>query len=330
MSDRLRLTILGGFLGAGKTTWLRHQIHHGTYARAHLIVNEAAEAAVDDTRLAGAAGLTVLAGGCACCDAVRRLREALRGLCEDRSAGRGVAEVVLETSGLADPARIVAMIRADPVLARHLVLAEVVVLVDAFEGPASIAAEPLARRQIAAADRLILTKTDLAQSQRLCASLAMLAPGAVVTAAVQGVAVPLPAPDPSARRIEIGQDAGDPIRVHVLDVSAADWPALSVWLSALIHARGADIMRIKGMVQSPRGPLLLQSVGRVMQPPEPVSFATGHLVLIGRGTTGPDLSRSLARWTHGACGKREREAAPSTPASPPEGNVKAKARSGSR
>jgi G3E family GTPase len=297
MSDRLRLTILGGFLGSGKTTWLRHQLYEGHYPAAHLIVNEAADAAVDDALLAGTAGMTVLAGGCACCDALGRLADALRGLCDDRSAGRGVVEVVLETSGLADPARIVAMIRTDPVLARHLTLAEVIVLVDAVEGPARIAAEPLARRQIAAADRLILTKTDRAASQRLRASLAMLAPGAVVTAAVQGVAVPLPVPDPLALPIEIGQDVGDPIQAHVLDLSKTDWPALSVWLSALIHARGDDIMRIKGAVQSPSGPLLLQSVGRVMQRPEPVTRAIGQLVLIGRGTTGPDLSRSLARWT---------------------------------
>jgi G3E family GTPase len=297
MSDRLRLTILGGFLGAGKTTWLRHQLYEGHYPAAHLIVNEAADAAVDDLLLTGACGITVLAGGCACCDALGRLAGILRGLCDDRSAGRGPAGVVLETSGLADPARIVAMIRNDPVLARHLTLVEVIVLLDAVEGPARIAAEPLARRQIGAADRLILTKTDQAPSQRLRASLALLAPGAVVTAAVHGVAVPLPAPDPSARPIEIGQDAGDPIRAQVLDVSRTDWPVLTIWLSALIHARGAEIMRIKGAVLTPGGPLLLQSVGRHMQPPEPVARTTGQLVLIGRGTTGPDLSRSLARWT---------------------------------
>ena len=66
--NRLRLTILGGFLGAGKSTWLRHQLFVKTFDRPHVIVNEVASHAVDDTLLGGARRLDVLAGGCACCD----------------------------------------------------------------------------------------------------------------------------------------------------------------------------------------------------------------------------------------------------------------------
>lgn len=295
----MRLTILGGFLGAGKTTWLRHQLHAGLYADTHLIVNEAAEEPVDGLLLSAAPGLTVLAGGCACCDGQDSLREALRALCDRRSAGQGPDTVLLETSGLADPGRIAALIRSDPVLVRHLTLAEVMVLVDAIEGPARIAAEPLARAQIRAADRIILTKTDhpeVRSLDRLRASLRDLAPGTGVTAAVLGVAVPLPPADPAARPLETGPGDGEPIRAHVIPLAGVDWPVLSVWLSALIHARGRDIMRIKGVVDTPAGPLLLQSVGAQMQPPERISATTGPLVLIGRGTTQAALSASLARW----------------------------------
>ena len=300
MSDRISLTILGGFLGSGKTTWLRHQLHGGFLADAHLIVNEAAEESVDDHVLSRAMGMTVLAGGCACCDALDRLTLTLHALCDARSSGRGPARIVLETSGLADPARISAMIGSDPILARHVTLSEIIVLVDAFEGPARIASEPLARAQVGAADRIILTKTDRAEAvplDRLRASVRDLAPGAEVTAAVFGVSVPLGPVDPKARPVEIAPGQYNPIEAHVLDVTATDWPCLSVWLSALIHARGHDIMRIKGIVNTPSGPLLLQSVGGHMQVPERLAQATNQVVLIGRGTSKAALVRSLALWS---------------------------------
>jgi G3E family GTPase len=299
MAEPLRLTILGGFLGAGKTTWLRHQLHAGLYTDTHLIVNEAAAEPVDGLLLTAASGLTALAGGCACCDGQDSLRQALRALCDRRSAGQGPGAVLLETSGLADPGRIAAMIRTDPVLARHLTLAEVIVLVDAVEGPARIAAEPLARAQIGAADRIILTKTDrpeACQLDRLRASLCDLAPGAGVSAAVLGVAVPLPPTDPATLPLDFGPGDGAPILAHVISLDGVDWPVLSVWLSALIHARGRDLMRIKGVVDTPAGPLLLQSVGAQMQPPERMGAATGQLVLIGRGTSQAALASSLHRW----------------------------------
>ena len=124
---RLRLTILGGYLGSGKTTWLRHQIHAASFgARLHVIVNEAAQTAVDDALLAQATGLTLLAGGCCCCTGRAELIAALRQICDARSRISAdlprLQHVVLETSGLADPAAIVAAIQSDPVLVRHILV----------------------------------------------------------------------------------------------------------------------------------------------------------------------------------------------------------------
>jgi len=75
---RIRLTILGGYLGSGKTTWLRHQLHHGAFLGAHVIVNEAAQTPVDDALLGGSSRLSVLAGGCACCTGKPELIALLR------------------------------------------------------------------------------------------------------------------------------------------------------------------------------------------------------------------------------------------------------------
>jgi G3E family GTPase len=156
---RLRLTVLGGYLGSGKTTWLRHQLHAGTFGpNVNVIVNEAAETPVDDALLGK---VTLLAGGCCCCSGRPALISALRALCDDRSREGGARfdRIVLETSGLADPAAIVAAIQADPVLVNHILIGETLVAVDALHALAQLASEPLGRRQVGAADRLILTKT---------------------------------------------------------------------------------------------------------------------------------------------------------------------------
>ena len=81
----MRLTLLGGFLGSGKTTWLRHQLHEGRFKNAHVIVNEAAEMPVDDVLLGQSSRLSVLAGGCACCTGKAELMALLREICDERS-----------------------------------------------------------------------------------------------------------------------------------------------------------------------------------------------------------------------------------------------------
>ena len=197
---RIRFTVLGGYLGSGKTTWLRHQLHEGHFRNAHVIVNEAAETPVDDALLGQSARLTVLAGGCVCCTAKADLLALLRRLCDERSgigAGEGprLEQIVLETSGLADPGPIVEAIRSDPQLVYHFVVSEVVVVVDALHCLSQLRSEPLGRRQIEIADRLIVTKVDIAEQKTLCRLLATLRtinPTAALAGAVQGVAAELP------------------------------------------------------------------------------------------------------------------------------------------
>src|SRR5258708_2988773 len=103
----MRLTILGGFLGSGKSTWLRHHLHHGLLRDALVVVNEAADAPVDDALLAGSSRLRVLAGGCACCETRPALVALLRDICDDRGGGdasaRRIDHTLLETHRLPAP-----------------------------------------------------------------------------------------------------------------------------------------------------------------------------------------------------------------------------------
>lgn len=307
---RMRLTILGGYLGSGKTTWLRHRLHRKAWDAMHLIVNEAAETPVDDVLLGEGGELTLLAGGCCCCVGRDALRAALKALADRRSRGERIDRILLETSGLADPGAIVAGIQADPVLVHHILLDEVIVAVDALHALAQLRTEPLGRRQIAAADRLVLTKTDQAEPAalgRLVATLRRLNPDGDLSAAVRGEAVALHdvvGAEPEALPELAGE--GEPlVPTRVTLGPDIDWTAFALWLSALLHARGDELVRVKGVVPTPAGRLLLQTVRKVVQQPEILPEKAdrqddGTVVFIGRGFRPEDLRRSLHRFARRA------------------------------
>lgn len=305
---RVRMTILGGYLGSGKTTWLRHQLHEGAFRDALIIVNEAAEAPIDHSLLRGARELAVLAGGCACCQARSELVRLLRAVCDLRSGldstGERLQRIVLETSGLADPGAIVEAIEADSVLTHHIVVSEIIVTVDAVHALEGLCSEALGRVQIGIADRLLVTKVDAAEEgtvPRLLATLRCLNPEAALSGSARGSSVALPAweaadaetlPEPRP------EAAAAPAFATRLDLDQGiDWTAFSVWLSALLYARGHDVLRVKGVVRTPAGRLLLQSVRSSVQspeilPPQPEPL-DNVMVVIGRGYRAADLRRSL-------------------------------------
>jgi G3E family GTPase len=307
----MRLTVLGGFLGSGKTTWLRHQLHVRAFKDAFVIVNEAARTPVDDALLEQSSKLAVLAGGCACCEARGELIFLLRHICDERSrmsSGKNrTEEIILETSGLADPGPIVEAIRSDPVLVYHIVIREIIVTVDALYGLTQLRNEPLSRRQIETADRLVITKVDeVGQGalKRFLATLKQINPSAAIVGTVKGSETALPAFDDTQAEILpiLSGEAGKPPIFPtplVLD-ETVDWAGFSVWLSALLHARGDDVLRVKGVVRTPAGRLLLQGVRRTMQSPEilpeQLDREDNTIVVIGRGYRSKDLMKSLRRF----------------------------------
>lgn len=310
---RMRLTVLGGYLGSGKTTWLRHQLHVGSFGAVHVVVNEAAETAVDDALLGAASGLTLLAGGCCCCTGKADLIRSLRDLCDQRSRVASdmarLQQIVLETSGLADPAAIVAAIQGDPVLINHIVVAETVVVVDSLHGLAQLQTESLGRRQIGAADRLVLSKTEAADPVsliRLRATLRHLNPAAPQSAAILGQAVALAPLPQDADALPLPHLSDEDSRGTIFPARLTidpdiDWSAFALWLSALLHARGQDLVRVKGVIRTPAGRLLLQAVRKIVQSPEILPETSGPandntIVFLGRGFHPGDLQKSLHRF----------------------------------
>lgn len=312
--NRLRLTILGGFLGAGKSTWLRHQLFAGTYDQPHVIVNEMASHAVDDILLAGARHLDVLAGGCVCCDQREEMIALLHRICNDRSRqpdGYQTGQLVFEMSGVADPGQVMAAIQDDPILTRHIKLDEIIVVVDALHGLEQLRTEPLSRRQIEAADQILITKTDSCETQTLgvlLATLKQINPAPEIRACAFGVDEPLP--DLSAalpvQLPDLDGQNEEPLSSLPLDLNSYgqggdNWVGFSVWLSAMLHTHGTRMVRVKGVVRTPRGRLLLQSVRKVMQAPETLPdlpegdgrSSDNTIVLIGRGLDPERIGTSL-------------------------------------
>ncbi|HTW51278.1 MAG TPA: GTP-binding protein [Stellaceae bacterium] len=189
----LPTTVLTGFLGSGKTTLLRRALADSRFTDTAVIVNEVGAVAIDHYLVDFVEGAVLeLPGGCLCCAVREDVARTLRDLIDRRDAGelRPFRRIVIETSGLADPAPILYTLGADPMLDARLSLGRIVTVIDAEHGAATLARFAEAARQVAMADALVISKTDRAPvSDELDRALAAL--------------------NPSAERI-IGRDANDP------------------------------------------------------------------------------------------------------------------------
>ena len=163
-AERIPLHVVTGFLGAGKTTLINRLLSAPELAETLVIVNEWGEIGLDHLLFETIADDVILmAAGCLCCTLRGDLIDGLHDVLQRRDAGAmpPFARIVLETTGLADPAPILHAWLADPTLARRTEIAGVTTVVDAVNGVATLAAHGEARRQVALADRIALTKVDL-------------------------------------------------------------------------------------------------------------------------------------------------------------------------
>lgn len=190
MAETTPVTVLTGFLGAGKTTVLNHLLRQPELARTAVLVNEFGEIGIDHLLVEKLDENTVLLNaGCLCCtvrgDLVRTLREML-----PRARRDEISRIIIETTGLAEPAPILATLMTDPAVASAYRLDGVVTVIDAVAGETNLAERAEAVRQIAVADRIVLTKTDLADPDPLLRRIDALNPGAPVIVARNGAVDP--------------------------------------------------------------------------------------------------------------------------------------------
>ena len=327
------VNVITGFLGSGKTTLLNRLLRSPRLARTAVLVNEFGEVGLDHLLLEAVdADTVILQSGCVCCTIRGDLADAIRNLFSRRERGLipRFDRLAIETTGLADPAPIIATLLAEPVIRHHFRLGNVIVTVDAINGPLHLAQNPESVKQVAVADRIVLTKTDLAADAEvgeMKTALRRLNPTAPMLEAGIDPLEPddlmaADVYDPARRSLEVrrwldeeahraaadGHHGHDPNR-HDRDIRAfcltferpLDWTAFGIWLSMLLHAHGERVLRVKGIlnVLGLATPVVIHGVQHIIHPPAhleawPSADRRSRIVFIVRGLEQKAIEASLA------------------------------------
>lgn len=321
----LPVHVISGFLGAGKTTLLKSVLASEAFGDSAVLINEFGDVGLDD-RLIGdiAEDAVLLSSGCVCCTIRGELSEALRRLLTRRQDGDipPFKRIILETTGLADPGPIASTITADPVLRHHLRPGTNLTLVDAVNAVDSRAAHPVWEAQVAVADKLVISKTDLVEHHALTqleSLLDALNPAAqrMGREALDQPSDSLFASGPHLQRFTPGQVKDwlgpwrNPVRHdpdHLGNIRSfrlglegdVDWTCLGIWLSMLLNRHGSDILRVKGVlhVHGDDRPVVLHGVQHTIHPPEHVETWPAHdrhseLIFITRDIDAERVTQSL-------------------------------------
>ena len=276
---KIPVTVVTGFLGAGKTTLLKRFLSSPEGQGTAVIVNEYGAVGIDDALVRDSADETVLLGnGCVCCITRTDLQAALRRLVFDRERGTvpPFGRVVIETSGLADPGPILQTFSTDRALGGEFHIDVVLTVVDAVTGDASLDGAAEARKQVILADRLVISKTDLADVatvERLTQRLQQLNPRASIDIAVSGALDPQRVVEPmTGERSGFVAEAAhsDGVTSFVIEHDKPiEWLGFARAMETLIALRGADLLRVKGIldVAGCRGPVVVQYVQHLAHPP---------------------------------------------------------------
>jgi G3E family GTPase len=294
LAGRIPVSIVTGFLGSGKTTLINRLLKRADMNRVAVIVNELGEQSIDhDLVEVSSEQMTLLNNGCLCCVLRGDLQETLRDMFVKRRTGEIIdfERVVIETTGLADPAPVMHTLMTDTMLQAQYRLDCVVTLVDAVNGVGQLDTMSEAVKQAALADRLVITKSDLADETKIAqleSRLRELNPQAPMKRAVNGeielaflIDVGLANTRSKLEDVErwMGADEHDEHgHAHRHDTAVKSfclryqqpftWPTFSQCMEVLTAMRGPDLLRVKGLVnvEGRSGPLVVQGVQHLFHP----------------------------------------------------------------
>lgn len=313
VGQSVAVVVLTGCLGSGKTTLLRRLLQSAD-ARVAVLVNEFGEVGIDHEILGAVApDVVLLESGCLCCTVRGELRDSVLDLLRRRDRGElpPFDRIVLETSGLAEPAPILSTLACDRSLRGRVHVAGVVTVVDCLNAAHQMEAAPEWALQVAAADMVCLTKLDLAgetEVREAFAAVRRMSPIATIADAAEVAPsdiLDLAAAPRGFRGLALAAD--DASRQHVADVQSfvlvvdemLDWERFALWLSLLLHRHGDRILRVKALLDlGLGGPIVLDGVQHVVHVPvhQPAWRNADHrsrIVFITRGLRPEDIRRSF-------------------------------------
>lgn len=287
MADRrLPITVVTGFLGSGKTTLLANVLKDERFRHTAAIINEFGEAGLDHRLIRRVKESTrLLSGGCICCNMREDLIAVLKEILNEYERGETVLDrIVIETTGLADPAPILFSVLMDPLLSQRYYVSNVVCCLDAVNGSLHLRNHAESLRQIVAADTVVITKTDMVDAAAVAemhARLCRLNPAASVRESAYGGIDPsavfgtheASARKNEARMAELPPPQGmhdNTVRSMSIRFDAAlDWTSFGLWLSMLLYTHGEKMLRVKGIVDvGEQGPIVINGVQHVIHPPQ--------------------------------------------------------------
>lgn len=324
------VNVLTGFLGAGKTTLLNGLLSAPDLSDVAVIINEFGNVGIDHLLVETIDDDTVLLqSGCICCTIRSDLKQAILSLFEKRQAGRiaPFRRLVMETTGLADPAPIVATLTADLMLKYHFSMGNIIAVVDVPNGRHNLATYGESARQVAVADRIVVTKSDLATAEAADDLLSLLS-GMNPAASIEiGDRLEKPSllmltediHDLGARPAEVRRwisaeryhdhahapapDVNIHGTVRSTSVTAQEplsWPRFSTWLSMLVNRHGSRLLRVKGIldIEGQPTPVVIHGVQHLIHKPVhldgwPAGLKGSALVFITDGDIG-DIAASFA------------------------------------
>ena len=321
----LQINVLTGFLGSGKTTLLQRVLANEEMGETALLINEFGEVGIDHLLVQEIAPNTVLLpSGCVCCSVRGDLKQALIDLHDKRSRGEIPAfrRVLLETTGLADPAPILSTLQRDPQLRGRYHLGLLLTVVDAQHASLQERIHPEWLEQVTAADRLLVSKSDRVTPEslnELSAHLKTLNPLASIVLAssivkgdeqLLGEGLRSEVPDDEVAKWQLfaptRQSRHGAAQVCALEYEQPlDWLAFGVWLSMLLRCHGERILRVKGIlnVLDSEQPIVIHGVQHCLHSPVHLTRWPGgerrsRLVIIVRDLDTQLLHRSFETFLH--------------------------------
>ncbi len=290
--NKCPLTIVTGFLGSGKTTLLSRILRDNSFAGTSVIINEYGEVGLDHRFIRRIEErTTLLSGGCVCCNRRDDLVNELRMMLNSSEQGEiPLDRVIVETTGLADPAPILFSIFTHPLLVHHFYIDMVLTCLDAVNGELHLNGNPESVKQIVAADKVIITKTDLIAEKnikQLQEKIQQLNPAAdIMTSSFgkmdiasifcanqpHGVRVMSQDKEKQMQEIETKPGGKHGANIHSMSIQFTkplDWVAFGLWMSMLLHVHGEKIFRVKGIVDvGEAGPIIINGVQHIIHPPQ--------------------------------------------------------------